>query len=391
MPSYFGRTRSRSNGAVSGSVIHRNFMNGEIDSTVVSTLEPLVTELIHDTCGYPEPHALYLERHRRGYMVKQGGGGSWFSYEGVPAGFDTVINYPALGDENSFATAAAAKTNPGKPTVQLPVFIFELREIPKLIRDTGRVLLGKPPGKSIAGKAGSAYLGWQFGWKPLIKDLTDLVTFAAAVEKRKQMFRNMVSKGGYRGKYSLNGGAGAGGENTYDFIASMWPWCKVRVTSTTVVKRWAVCHWVPNLPPGLMSDDSALTSYARKSVLALHKQQILSNVWEALPWSWLTDYFTNIGNVLEANDNSVAMLSSDVICVMTHSRTIGMPTVIEFDNFPGVFDYTETITLGGAGLRETKERFLASISAFKTSMPILTNGQFGILAALGAQRFGHRL
>lgn len=390
MPSYFGRTRSRAYGAVSGSWTHRNFMNGEVDSTGVSTIDPLTTELIHDTCGYPEPHALYLERHTKGYMVGSGAGGSWYSYDALPRDFDTVPNYPALGDENTFATAAAAKTNPGKPTVQLPVFIFELREIPRLIRDTGRTLLGKPPGKGIAGKAGSAYLGWQFGWKPLIKDLTDLVTFASAVEKRKQKLRDLVTKGGYRGKYSLNGGHGATGENSYDIVWSMYPWCKLRITSTTTVKRWAVVHWEPNLPPGILSDDAALTNYARKSVLALHRQQILSNIWEALPWSWLIDYFTNIGNMLEATDNSVAVLSSDTICVMTHRKTIGTPTILEYDNFPGVFDYTLKFSLGATGIRETKERYLASLSPFRSSIPILTDGQLGILSALGAQRFGHR-
>lgn len=365
-------------------------MNGEVDSTGVSTIDPLTTELIHDTCGYPEPHALYLERHTKGYMVGSGAGGSWYSYDALPRDFDTVPNYPALGDENTFATAAAAKTNPGKPTVQLPVFIFELREIPRLIRDTGRTLLGKPPGKGIAGKAGSAYLGWQFGWKPLIKDLTDLVTFASAVEKRKQKLRDLVTKGGYRGKYSLNGGHGATGENSYDIVWSMYPWCKLRITSTTTVKRWAVVHWEPNLPPGILSDDAALTNYARKSVLALHRQQILSNIWEALPWSWLIDYFTNIGNMLEATDNSVAVLSSDTICVMTHRKTIGTPTILEYDNFPGVFDYTLKFSLGATGMRETKERYLASLSPFRSSIPILTDGQLGILSALGAQRFGHR-
>lgn len=388
MPSYFGRTRSRAYGSVSGSWIHHRYPDGQVDSSGSSEINPLTTELIHDTCGYPEPHALYLERHTKGYMVQGGDGASGFSYSGLPRAFDTVPNYPALGDADSFATLAAARTNPGKPSVRLPVFLFELRELPRLIRDTGRTLLGKPPGKTVAGKAGSAYLGWQFGWKPLIKDLTDLVTFASAVEKRKLALRKMADKGGYRGKYSLNGGKGVSDSNYYDIVWSMWPWCKLRITSTTTVRRWAVCQWEPNLPPGILSDDTALTNYARKSVLALHKQQILSNVWEALPWSWLFDYFTNIGNMLEATDNSVAMLSSDMICVMTHTRTTGVPTILEFDNFPGVFDYTMKVYPGGTGIRETKERYLASLTPFKSSIPILTNGQLGILTALAAQRFG---
>lgn len=365
-------------------------MDGSFESSGVSTLEPLTRELIHDTCGFPEMHALYLERETKGYMVSSGRGTSWYDYSSVPTEFVTVPTYSSMEDTDTFATRAAARTNPGKPHIQLPVFIFELKDLPKMIHEAGLTLLGKFPGKSAAGKAGSAYLSWQFGWKPLLKDLTDLVTFADAVEQRKKVLRDLVSKGGYSRKYSMPSGGG-GGSNNYDLTLSLWPWCKVRVTSTTTVKRWAKPRWVPQLPPGLTGDDRALTSYARKSIFALHPQQITLNVWEALPWSWLVDYFTNIGDVLSATDNSVAVLASDLICVMTHTTTVGTAAVIEYDNYPGVFDYTRVFSLGGAGKIEKKERTLASLSAFKTSMPILNNGQLGILAALGAQRFGHRL
>ena len=94
--------------------------------------------------------------------------------------------------------------------------------------------------------------------------------------------------------------------------------------------------------------------------------------------------------MLEATDNSVAVLSSDIICVMTHSRTEGVPTIIEYDNFPGVFDYTLKFSPGGTGVRETKERYLASLTPFKSSIPILTDGQLGILTALFAQRSGRK-
>lgn len=380
MPYYFGRTRTRSYGAVEGTRSHHYYKDWHIEYTETSRVSPLFRDLCHDTCGYPEEHALYLKHEQYGTFVRSGQGSNGWEYFSYPTGFNAVPNYSSLEDVDSFATRAAAKTNPGKSHIDLPVFLFELRELPKMIRDAGLAFNGRAPRTSTPKRLGSAYLSWQFGWKPLIQDLSSLVDFTQAVEKRKEEIRQLITKGGYTGKYTDHSGVG-GGENHYLITLNTLPWVVGRVTSTTSVRRWAKTRWKPELPPALLKDDRELARIARRSVLGLSAGQVTTQAWKAIPWTWLIDWFTNIGNCLQATNNSIASLTSG-IPVMTHSVTVGIPGI---ESVGEQFDYTVVVSPGSSAKYELKERYLASLSPFKTSMPILNGGQLGILTALFAQ------
>jgi len=67
-------------------------------------------------------------------------------------------------------------------------------------------------------------------------------------------------------------------------------------------------------------------------LLGFKPSNILPAVWEAVPWSWLIDYFTNVGNVLNAavtNTTRVAWISKSV----TNRTEVYYTTQLRVDKF----------------------------------------------------------
>lgn len=278
------------------------------------------------------------------------------------------LQTPSQSSDTTLATKAMARTNPGRAHVQVPVFIAELRDLPKLIQIAGRTILGT---------AGKGYLNWQFGWKPLISDLRQLADFSSAVEKRKDELRRLSANGGIRRKYAeVPGGYSAQKVITIMLESAVSPVYGTR-TSTSTMKRWAVLKWKPSLPAALLKNEKDFSALVAKKVLGLTGSQMTSNAWEAIPFSWLADWFTDMGDFLVASDNSVAHVSSNQCCVMQHFRSETKYQVTSHP--PWVTTSGSTTALG-----ELKQRSLAGISPFKTSLPFLNDGQLAIMAAFGA-------
>lgn len=220
-------------------------------------------------------------------------------------------------------TRLLANSNPATPDISLPNFLFELKDVPDMIRQGGRlahaIRNGKPwkrlirPGKAAQDMA-SANLAIQFGWMPFVSDLQKLITFQSSLDKTKKKFEQLQSGKGLRVRQSL-------GQDQDEYSIS-WPlwsgdWgpyyadCKV----SRVTKSWGVARWKPTGAFPLPSSDSDL----RKRALGLSLDQVPIAIWEALPWSFLVDYFFNVGNLLQAANRVVATPVS--ACVMTAYTT----------------------------------------------------------------------
>lgn len=99
-----------------------------------------------------------------------------------------------------FRTAALARTGLSSPSVNLPLSIVELRDLPRTLRHAGDLLhkLKTPKDLRPINDAASATLAWQFGWKPIIDDLRKLMKFHDIVEKRRrQIDRAFERQRGY--------------------------------------------------------------------------------------------------------------------------------------------------------------------------------------------------
>jgi hypothetical protein len=256
-----------------------------------------------------------------------------------------------------------AQTNPSKPIVDVPVFLFELRELPQLVKLAGDTLLKK---------GASANLSYEFGWKPLLNDLGGLLNIQDSVNKRAAHLTRLHESGGksYKGQVGLTilpaqrkqlGIVAGGGILDHE----QGGFCR----------RWISVSWKPVYSTiSGMPSASEIRSQAFRSALGLTVDA--STVWNALPWTWLLDWFSNLGAYLESQRNLVGFIPGQCF-VMTHTEL----TTNYFLKQPSSLNLSMP-----SFHRVTKERATTLGSSLSASMPFLSARQAGILTSLAILR-----
>lgn len=276
---------------------------------------------------------------------------------------DSMYGHLTVPDQPSDAMLAAdllAKTNPSRPVVDLPIAIYELREIPELLREEGN--------KIMRGLA-AGHLAVEFGIKPLVNDLTNLLNFSDEVEKRQRELERLHA-GGLRRKRDLWSNSVTGGP--FDIIAQSGDKITVHldVHKATQRKVWGFVVWKPDNPKLSKGDMRAI---ARKAVLGLTID--FATAWNAIPWSWLVDWCSNVGDILIAKRNIVGA-SPGPVQLMTQTTT----TADAKQSNAG-----QAVTPGG--WREVrKQRRLVVNVPVDVQLPILNARQLSILGSIGVTR-----
>jgi len=271
-------------------------------------------------------------------------------------------------DLEALATQAMASTNPSRPEVRVPVFFSELRDLPRLVQLAGR---------SITQKAASANLSWQFGWKPLIGDLTSMLNFEQSVDKRMIELKRLQSSTGLKRRWTFSAESGSvtTGTTTLNSFQAI-----VRADYQDIPERqcWATLTWRVNQSYVFPVSDAATRSLAWRLVTGMHYGQQIGNLWEAMPWSWLIDWFGNIGDFIEASDNSIACVPES-FCIMNNSKLTRSHSITEI---------SEGFSVSGLkAVKEYKYRDTVSPTASITaSFPALSGRQLSILGSLAILR-----
>jgi len=261
---------------------------------------------------------------------------------------------------NAFlATDTVKKTNPSRPVVDLSVSVAELRELPKLIQKEG---------DSLIRKWGKQTLNREFGWIPLVKDLRKLATIRDDVVKRLDEIRRLKSEGGLRRSVDLWAGSVSG---SYDVITQSGYKLVVHhyLDYTTQTKLRGFVVWTPD-ELGETEGRSLLKTI--DAVLGLKLD--MSTLWNLMPWSWMIDWFTNIGDILEGSRNIIGATHGQVQ-LMDHSIT----TIQGLSNYPGAITPF-------SGTLETKQRRRHTGSIIDVQLPLLTQRQITILGAIAVTR-----
>lgn len=313
----------------------------------------------------------YLEIHSNSYQPTTISGRAEvfpvFEYDLCPTagqpGMSHISTIDTLPSELASATQGAADTNPSRPKVSIPIAIAELRDLPgKLLKS------GRERGPLVRNSSATG----QFGWQSFFTDFINLIRFTEQVEQRRKMLDHLYNQGGASARGRT--WASQGYAIYTDFpLHTNEAYIAGRVSYHTNVRRWTVTKWKPSTP-GLRSAGD-LTQQAR---LAVHGWRVSpADVWELLPWSWFIDYFWNIGDFLQASDNSIAYIDGPT-CVMTHYVTT---MAISLETGTGGF----SVRTGKATL-EDKFRTLSTVGLTATA-PFLSARQLtnlvGIAANLG--------
>jgi hypothetical protein len=296
------------------------------------------------------------------------------------------IFHPGMPSVSAALTKALANTNPNRRTVDMPVFLFELADLPGMLKDIGTNLLksaakkGRPPKLSdqITYAAGSN-LAFQFGWLPLISDIGKMLDFQNIVDKRVTELKRLYSKGGLRRRYNnfsdQEVAQGFATLQTSNFTANA-NWMIIRKS-----KVWTTLRWYPADADinGLPVVNRDLHNEARRATLDLGRglrQDIdAAAVWEAIPFSWLADYFSNVGDLLKARRNQLPVVAKDA-CVMTSLHS--------------TCDYTNVWASHNLSGRDghhdywSKSRYVnaSPTPSFSAWLPFLSGNQLSILGSL---------
>jgi hypothetical protein len=336
----------------------------------------------------------------------------------------SVFTEPAYEDYvsvlNDQGTSFIKRNRPGNPAVTLGQFIGELHQLPRipgLLQGRGLAL------RDLHRKVGSEYLNIEFGWKPFVKDLVAVYRLQQTIQDR---LRKLVKNNGLNirvrskhkvtnsdpvvvcqgsldypfgdlsdpeigGDESLEGytlGGPFGPAFDYSFMDGQADYRYTRTESTTTWQCGTFRYYVPDIGSDRWTDRARAALYGVTPTPSV--------LYELIPWSWLIDWFTNVGDIIsnlsvnavdnETLTNCYAMMEirthHDVV-VSTHWDDIsfseaGDPSYYAIPAGSSSISYART--------EQQKLRRQASPYGFGLKWPDFTARQLAILAALGMVR-----
>jgi hypothetical protein len=296
------------------------------------------------------------------------------------------MSVPGLPSAAYNSTNAARRTNPSRPYVDVPVNILDL---PDRIGDIGRSfkrMLDRMPrparrirpldARSLRREAGGQWLRWKFFIEPLVGDIVRAANAQDQISRRIKEVNRLYSGRGLRRTVS-QGGHSRHFVDPYVTVQSLYDTWHVPVTTSTTVNHRTHVRWAPQNKVGVKPAPDVVRQWATRAVFGATVD--LSTMWELTPWSWLADWFGNVGDYLAANRNIIPGRLVGVY-PMGHTRTT--------QSFPG---YSQSArgrisTLSSAQrIRERKTRAIGTASII-AHFGFLNGSQMGILAALASSR-----
>jgi len=271
-----------------------------------------------------------------------------------------------------FATFLGEFMREGLPSVVFASFLPALKSKSDLLR-----------------RSGNEYLNAQFGWAPLIAELTKLLRVVSSSYTMLEQYKRDSGKVVRRSfafpiERFVTSSTVKGNSNAFIFP---WYYTGGAVIADTTIStevtdkiyfRGAYSYYIPT-DPGLLGEAERFASYADYLLGIKLTPEIL---WNLAPWTWLSDWFVNIGDNLSVasrfeKDGLVLrygylMRHYKVKQVHTSSNHLNATT----GNF-GFPQMRQTI------VRESKRRIRAEPYGFGFNTDALTSVQWAILGALG--------
>jgi hypothetical protein len=245
-----------------------------------------------------------------------------------------------------------------------------LRSVGKLARTPRRLLNPK--------EQANQFLGAKFGWLPLIDDANKLLHLGEYIHKRKGELDRLYSERGLKRRVKLGGGHGRS-ERAQAILSDLGgAFITARVSSDTEENVYGTARWKPTgVPPGYNPSDAEKFQMAKQVCSGLTTEGVIKGSWDLLPWSWMVDWFSNVGDWLTQSSSTIPAAPVSC-CIMRSKTTVIQHTIIDKPIW--------AIDNGGVGIHTSKTRTVAS-GTLAASLPTLDANRLSILSALFVQRF----
>jgi len=240
--------------------------------------------------------------------------------------------------------------------------------------------------------AGDEYLNVQFGWKPLVSDISD--TAFGIVSADRLMEQAMRDSGKVvRRRYNfpptesisetvvldgVNATKVAGSDRSSLYTDVRFKGRVTRIREITK-RQWfsgAFTYHLPNYGEGLVGQ-------ARRANQLLGLSVTPEVLWNLTPWSWAVDWFSNVGDVI----HNVQQMASNGL-VLKYGYIMEHSIVSDSYSFSGPtgFKTSDVHPLVVKLVTETKIRRKATPFGFGLTLGGLSSTQKAIMAALGMSR-----
>lgn len=217
-------------------------------------------------------------------------------------------------DYNYWKTVALTRFTFPSTSIDPALFIYEAREIPRMLYDTYRIMTGRMGVADII----NGQLMQQFGWAPLLSDLRALAEHGLYIDRVHREIQTKIER--------QQGGLGSWTEpDSISAPTGISGFMYLYLEHQTRV--WFQGKWVPDTVPVLDSNKIHAFASAVENLVPYW-----STVWNALPWSFVLDYFGNIGDMLEARAGIT--YRPDTLLVM--GETMTRTTNFSFPNLSGI-------------------------------------------------------
>jgi hypothetical protein len=304
------------------------------------------------------------------------------AYSGLLIATTSAMSTPTtIVDGASYGATAYNRMKPAQPKFDGLNALAELRELPKMLRQRFSFDLMS---------AGNYWLALKFGWEPLWRDVRNLVT----TQRQAQAYlRQLLRDNGkpIRRRITLLSDSSSTsqlftGYNSFypQFSKGFYVGVPVRLDTTTVTDTiWASArfrYWLPQGSPR----DIYWTRKMLSRIYGLHLRP--SVVYNAIPWTWMIDWFSGLGDAVSNLDSGVAdRLAADYIYVMREKKTERVSQATgNFKTSTGSVSLSAVST----GEQVTKSRVRGSPFGFGITESSLSPMQWSILGALGMSRLG---
>lgn len=347
---------------------------------------------------YAGNSATYEWRYMGGFIPSLAPANNWFGpdvssfYKDIGNPTNCPGGLHPWGDVSSYGPDAWAKFRPGKNSADAGIFLGEIRDLPRMLKTTARAWrdayvsrFGKRP-KAAAKKAADHWLNTQFGWLPFISDLRK---FYKTYEKLDRILAFLRRN---NGKWIKRGGAVMSDEGEWEVLASynderIYPQLLsyffpaypsrggsrfLRKTDLEVWFEARMRYFIPNI------DSVEWSKQATRALFGLELTPSL--VWELLPWSWLVDWFSNVGEVLATVSGTGPVQN----LVAKYAYVMG--TKVTRVRLESVAKLSPPVTLTWDWRISRKSRVEANPFGFGVTWESLSPRQWSILGALGITR-----
>lgn len=298
---------------------------------------------------------------------------------------DLKLSDSALG---VMGTRYISDASPTRPRAGLTIALAELKRegLPRLSSDSLLALLKGRPQRLLKG-AGSDYLNWQFGWLPIISDVQDLAkSVMTADDLLSQLYRDdgrivRRRRGDPEERILSETTVLSTGYGIPSLAYQMYPKGAGRIETVTKVTRatWFSGAFMYHLP-------SNVTPLGKLHKLAVEARYLYGlglsaiDVWNLVPWSWLVDWYTNVGECLSTFSDQIyngQILKYGYVMART-SRQVRRSIDIQIGSNIHVASARTEYVL--------KQRVQATPFGFGTTWDGFTPYQISILSALGLSR-----